>query len=56
MTLLADLVTASSDVAGTSSRSGKIAILADLLRRLDASEVTIAATLPTAATFIDAVD
>jgi len=39
MTLLADIVTASNEVTGTSSRSRKIAILADLLRRLDPSEV-----------------
>ena len=45
MTLLADLVAASTDVAETSSRSRKIAVLADLLRRLDESEVTIAAGL-----------
>jgi DNA ligase-1 len=42
MTLIADVVTASKDVAGTSSRSRKVAILAALLRRLDASEVAIA--------------
>src|SRR6516165_4985041 len=41
MTLLADLVTASSQVAGTSSRSRKIAILANLLKRLDSGEVRI---------------
>jgi DNA ligase-1 len=41
MTLLADVVTASNDVADTSSRSRKVAILAELLRRLDASEVPI---------------
>jgi ATP-dependent DNA ligase I len=41
LTLLADLVTASGDVADTSSRSRKVAILAELLRRLDASEVPI---------------
>jgi DNA ligase-1 len=45
VTLLADLVAASTDVAETSSRSRKIAVLADLLRRLDESEVTIAAGL-----------
>jgi DNA ligase-1 len=38
-TLLADIVTASNEVTSTSSRSRKIAILADLLRRLDPSEV-----------------
>jgi DNA ligase-1 len=42
MTLLADVVDASERVAATSSRSGKIAILAELLRRLDAGEVPIA--------------
>jgi DNA ligase-1 len=41
MTLLADVVTASRRVAGTSSRSQKVAILADLLRRLDAEEIPI---------------
>ena len=39
MTLLADVVTASSEVADTSSRSRKVAILAELLRRLDPGEV-----------------
>jgi DNA ligase-1 len=43
MTLIADVVTASKDVADTSSRSRKVAILAELLRRLDASEVAISA-------------
>jgi DNA ligase-1 len=42
MTLLADVVAASKHVADTSSRSRKVAILAELLRRLDASEVAIA--------------
>jgi DNA ligase-1 len=42
MTLLVDVVTASSEVAGTSSRSRKVALLAVLLRRLDADEVPIA--------------
>jgi DNA ligase 1 len=42
MTLLADVVRASREVAGTSSRSRKVAILAELLRRLDAHEVPIA--------------
>jgi DNA ligase-1 len=42
MTLLADVVTASQLVAETSSRSQKIAILADLLRKLDGNEVPIA--------------
>jgi DNA ligase-1 len=41
MTLLTDVVTASHDVATTSSRSRKVAILAALLRGLDASEVPI---------------
>jgi DNA ligase 1 len=45
VTLLADLVAASSDVAATSARSRKIAVLADLLRRLEADEVPIAAGL-----------
>ena len=43
MTLLTDVVTASRHVADTGSRSRKVAILAELLRRLDASEVAIAA-------------
>src|SRR5213594_3804294 len=42
MTLLADGVTASKLVADTTSRSRKVAILAELLRRLDASEIPIA--------------
>ena len=41
MTLLADIVSASEAVAATSSRSAKVAILAELLRRLDAEEVPI---------------
>ena len=41
MTLFADVVAASSEVALTSSRSRKIAILAQLLARLDADEVDI---------------
>jgi DNA ligase-1 len=45
MTLLADLVAASNEVAATSSRSRKIAVLADLLRRLEPGEVPIAAGL-----------
>jgi len=45
VTLLADVVAASNEVAGTSSRSRKIAILAELLRALDASEVPIAVGL-----------
>ena len=43
MTLLADVVTASRRVTDTSSRSGKIAILAELLGSLDAHEVAIVA-------------
>jgi DNA ligase-1 len=42
MTLLAEVVGASRQVAGTSSRSRKVAILAELLRGLDPSEVAIA--------------
>jgi DNA ligase-1 len=42
MTLLADVVTASQEVADTSSRSEKVAILAELLGRLDPSEVGVA--------------
>src|SRR5918996_1040106 len=42
MTLLADVVTASRDMSDTSSRSGKVAVLAELLSRLDASEVAVA--------------
>jgi ATP-dependent DNA ligase I len=42
MTLLADVVSASRAVAGTSSRSRKVAILAELLRRLDPHEVPLA--------------
>jgi ATP-dependent DNA ligase I len=45
VTLLAEVVTASRNVGGTSSRSGKIAILAELLRRLEPSEVAIAVGL-----------
>jgi DNA ligase-1 len=41
MTLLADVVAASSQVAATSSRSRKVEILAQLLRKLDATEVAI---------------
>src|SRR5829696_5852507 len=41
MTLLADAVTASKEVAQTSSRSRKIEILAGLLRRLEPGEVPI---------------
>jgi DNA ligase 1 len=42
MTLLADVVSASQEVTGTSSRSGKVAILAALLGRLEPGEVGIA--------------
>jgi DNA ligase-1 len=45
VTLLAEVVAASRNVAGTSSRSRKIAILAELLRRLERSEVAIAVGL-----------
>jgi DNA ligase-1 len=41
MHLLSDVVAASRDVADTRSRSRKIAVLAQLLERLDASEVPI---------------
>jgi DNA ligase-1 len=41
VTLLADVVATSSELADTSSRSQKVAILADLLARLDPSEVAI---------------
>ncbi|HEY3944158.1 MAG TPA: ATP-dependent DNA ligase [Solirubrobacteraceae bacterium] len=42
MTLLADLVATSDQVAGISARSRKVAILVDLLRRLDTEEVATA--------------
>ena len=42
MTLLADVVSASRDLTGTSSRSAKVAILAQLLVALDPSEVPVA--------------
>jgi DNA ligase-1 len=45
VTLLADVVAASQEVAETSSRSRKVAILAELLRRLDPDEVPVAAGL-----------
>jgi DNA ligase-1 len=45
VTLLADLVAASQEVAETSARSRKVAVLADLLRRLDPDEVAVAAGL-----------
>src|SRR3954454_11043837 len=41
MTLLADVVSASDGVAATSSRSRKIAILADLLARLEPEEIAV---------------
>jgi DNA ligase-1 len=41
LTLFADVVTASAEVGRTSSRSRKVAILAELLRRLDPDEVAI---------------
>ena len=41
MTLFADVVTASAGVAATSSRSAKVAILADLLGRLETGEVPV---------------
>jgi DNA ligase-1 len=43
MTLLADLVAASNRVAATSSRSQKVAILAELLRAVEPDEVAAAA-------------
>ncbi|HWF71904.1 MAG TPA: ATP-dependent DNA ligase [Solirubrobacteraceae bacterium] len=42
MTLFAEVVAASTDVAATSSRSRKVAVLAELLRGLDADEVASA--------------
>jgi DNA ligase 1 len=42
MTLLADVVTASREVAETSSRSRKVAILAELLGRLEPGEIPLA--------------
>jgi DNA ligase 1 len=42
MTLLADVVAASKDVTDTTSRSRKVAILAELLGRLDPGEVPVA--------------
>src|SRR5580765_2834752 len=45
MTLFADLVAASELVADTRSRSRKVAVLAELLRSLDADEVAIATGL-----------
>jgi DNA ligase-1 len=45
MTLLADVVAASQEVTGTSSRSRKVAILTDLLRTVEAGELPIAVGL-----------
>jgi DNA ligase-1 len=45
VTLLADVVAASQEVAETSARSRKVTILAELLERLDPDEVAIAAGL-----------
>ena len=45
MTLLADVVAASQEVAETSARSRKVTILAELLERLDPAEVAVAAGL-----------
>ena len=42
MTLLADLVATSTDVAATSARSAKIATLADFLARLQPDEIEVA--------------
>ena len=42
MTQLAELVRASNQVAGTSSRLGKVAALADLLKRLERDEIAVA--------------
>jgi DNA ligase 1 len=42
VTLFADVVTASGEVAATSARSRKVAILAELLRRLEPGEVPVA--------------
>jgi len=42
MTLLAEVVSTSAGVAGTSSRSAKIALLAELLARLEPDEVASA--------------
>ena len=47
MTLLADVVTASREVTETSSRSKKVAILAELLARLEPGEVGVAVGLLT---------
>jgi DNA ligase 1 len=45
VTLLADVVAASQEVAETNARSRKVAILAELLERLDPDEVAVAAGL-----------
>ena len=42
MTLLADVVAASKEIADTSSRSRKIAVIADLLRKLEPEEIPVA--------------
>ena len=42
MTPLSEIVAASQGVAGTSARSGKVAILAELLGGLEAGEVAAA--------------
>ena len=42
MTLLAEVVAASREVAATSARSGKVAILAELLGRLEPNEIPLA--------------
>jgi DNA ligase 1 len=42
MTLLADVVAASGELTGTSSRSAKVAILAELLSRLEPGEIPLA--------------
>lgn len=47
MTLLADVVKASGDLADTSSRSQKVRILAELLGRLDENELAVAVGLLT---------
>jgi ATP-dependent DNA ligase I len=41
MTLLADVVAASSEISQTASRTRKVAILTELLRRLEADEIPI---------------
>jgi DNA ligase-1 len=41
VTLFVDVVRASSDVSSTSSRSAKIAALADLLKRLEPDETAV---------------